>query len=510
MPWFDRLFASSPAQSPPEQEQSAKKIAEQINPTMLAMGAPTQEDYYWGRLTSGTEEDYYFRRLTDNFYQKDLMPSTYLEMHNLIYESWNANPLARAIIEITTSFVLGKGVTIAANHKRVQQLLMQFWDDSDNQMAERVYLLCNELALYGEIFVRFFVNKYDGSVKIRMIDPSLIDLIETDPEDIETPLRFHRRPVGQTIAVTDPPQNPPDLTKLDTSSTNTQGEWFLAREEVMQFTINKVSNAKRGASDLATILPWLRRYKDWLTDRVRINKYKGAFLWDITLQGADLKTIQRKRMEYGYPPEPGSVVIHNETEQWKAVQPQINANEAYEDGRAIKLMVAVGALIPEHFLSDGTTTNRATAAEMGLPTLLKFQRRQRVMGTVLRCILDRVILEAQKAGKLGKSIDTRYELIFPQIDVDDNQSLGMGVQYVTAGLATAKSQGWISDETAMRLLFKFANEEVDVHEELARIAGQQERRADATSVLPVEQAELSVPVPPVKARATRPQKREEV
>ncbi len=103
---------------------------------------------------------------------------------------------------------------------------------------------------------------------------------------------------------------------------------------LVQFCINKVSNAKRGKSDLATLLPWLRRYKDWLTDRVRINKYKGAFLWDVELSGADRKAIERKKAEYSYPPEPGSVIIHNEAEKWSAVKPEINASEAAEDGRS--------------------------------------------------------------------------------------------------------------------------------------------------------------------------------
>ena len=102
----------------------------------------------------------------------------------------------------------------------------------------------------------------------------------------------------------------------------------------MQFAINKVSNAKRGKSDLATLLPWLRRYKDWLTDRVRINKFKAAFLWDVTLNKADKTTIDRKKMEYAYPPEPGSVIIHNEAEKWTAVEPKINANDVSEDGKA--------------------------------------------------------------------------------------------------------------------------------------------------------------------------------
>jgi hypothetical protein len=211
-----------------------------------------------------------------------VIPSTYLELHNTCYEAYNANPLASAVIEITTSFVLGKGVMVAAREPAVQDVLMDFWHDLDNHMDTRVYALCTELSLYGEQFIRFFVRAYDGRVKIRQIDPSLIDQIETDPEDIETALRFHRRPIGPSATL---PGDPAPVTAADQH--NFEGEWLLAGRDVAQFAINKVSNAKRGKSDLATLLPWLRRYKDWLTDRVRINKYKGAFLWDVQLAGID-------------------------------------------------------------------------------------------------------------------------------------------------------------------------------------------------------------------------------
>ncbi len=393
------------------------------------------------------------------------MPSTYLEVHNACYEAYNANPLAFAIVEITTSFVLGKGVTLCAQHPAIQRLLMDFWNDPDNHMETRVYALCTELSLYGEQFIRFYVNPINGSLKIRQIDPSIIDQIETDPQDIETALRFHQRPLGPSATLPGDPAPPRD-------QQNVEGEWLTAGSEVVQFCINKVSNAKRGKSDLATLLPWLRRYKDWLTDRVRINKYKGAFLWDVQLQGADKKSIDRKKMEYAYPPEPGSIIIHNETEQWSAVKPDINANEAAEDGRALKLMLAVGAQLPEHYLSDGSYSNRATATEMGLPTFLKFQRRQHIMRALLRTILDRVLLEAQKAHRLPADIDCGYDILFPDIDVADNQTLASATQLLVSALTVAKQQGWVSDETAMRLLFQFAGEEVDIHEEQARIQAQ--------------------------------------
>jgi hypothetical protein len=106
---------------------------------------------------------------------------------------------------------------------------------------------------------------------------------------------------------------------------------------------------------------------------------------------------------------------------------------------------------------------------MGLPTFLKFQRRQHVMRAMLRVILDRVLLEARKARVLPQDIDTSYDILFPDIDVADHQTLAHATQMLVAALSTAKQQGWVSDETAMRLLFQFAGEELDIHEEQARI-----------------------------------------
>lgn len=132
-------------------------------------------------------------------------------------------------------------------------------------------------------------------------------------------------------------------------------------------------------------------------------------------------------------------------------------------------MVAIGCQLPEHYLSDGNNGNRATAAEMGLPTLLKFQRRQHVVKYMLRTILDRVLLEAIKAGVLDEGSDTSYEIIFPEIDVDDHATLAGATQTMVSALSAAKAQGWVSDETAMRLLFQFAGEEVDIAQERARM-----------------------------------------
>src|SRR5581483_650366 len=84
------LFASSAG--PEASPEDASNIQEQINSTYMA-SSPTQEDWYWGRLATGTEEDFFWRRLSDNWYEKDVIPSTYLELHNQCYEQYNANPM---------------------------------------------------------------------------------------------------------------------------------------------------------------------------------------------------------------------------------------------------------------------------------------------------------------------------------------------------------------------------------------------------------------------------------
>jgi hypothetical protein len=427
----------------------------------------TTEDWFWGRAAAtGTEEDYFWRRLSDTWSQKDVLPGTYREIHNQVYEAYNSNPLANAIVELGVNFVLGDGLHIDAEHPRVQKLIDRFWNDPDNHMSLRQYDIATELSLYGEIFIRIFVNPYDGQVKVAMIDPSLIDEIECDPENIERQLRCHMRVGSHESGVGKQATAP---SGLPTSDSRLSGLWLSIPDEVMHFAVNKVSNARRGKSDLATLLPWLRRYKDWLIDRVRINKYKAAYLWDVTLTGGTRQTIEAKMMEYARPPEPGSVLVHNESEQWKAVQPMIDAGSVAADGQAIKMMVAIGAGIPEHYLSEGGDVNRATAAEMSLPVLKKYQRRQDVIRHILTSLIDRAIVEARAAGTLPRTIDTSYTITFPDLKAENTRDIGTAAWHMSQALEGATSLGIISRETASKLFFIACRTEVDHNEEWQRI-----------------------------------------
>src|SRR5687768_13988405 len=116
------------------------------------------------------------------------------------YRAYTTNPLAYAIVEHTTSFVLGGGARVVAKDPRVQKVVDEFWHDAENEMPLRVYDLHTELSLFGEQFVRYFVDRLTGRVVIRQLDPLYVAHIETDPNDIEKPVRYLYRPPGTLLA----------------------------------------------------------------------------------------------------------------------------------------------------------------------------------------------------------------------------------------------------------------------------------------------------------------------
>ena len=48
---------------------------------------------------------------------------------------------------------------------------------------------------------------------------------------------------------------------------------------MLHFAVNRLAGMKWGEPDIAPLLPWLARYASWLEDRVRLNRFRNAFLY---------------------------------------------------------------------------------------------------------------------------------------------------------------------------------------------------------------------------------------
>ncbi|HHX65636.1 MAG TPA: hypothetical protein GX702_12180, partial [Chloroflexi bacterium] len=292
------------------------------------------------------------------------------------------------LVSMTTDFVIGSGA-ILEQEDDTHSFTHDFWHHPLNRLETRIFRWCDELTRSGELFLVLSRNRADGMSYVREVPALLIDRIETDPDDLECELRYHQ--------LTD----------------DTEGRWWPGRHAadsadqiMLHYAVNRPVGDVRGTSDLAQIVPWLERYTLWLEDRVRINRYKGAYLWHVKIDGALPGQLEAKRAQYARVPAPGSLIVTDGRETWQAVQPQINADDVEADGRAIRLMIAAGAGVPLHFLAEGESATRATAREMGTATYRHFSHRQYVFAHIIQ---DVIAVAAARAGYPQIRVKVRFE-----------------------------------------------------------------------------------------------------
>ena len=240
----------------------------------------------------------------------------------------------------------------------------------------------------------------------------------------------------------------------------------------MHFAVNRPVGCIRGESDLAPVLPWLRRYSRWLEDRVRLNAAVHAFLWVVKVPG---RLTKQKAAEYGEAPKPGSVlIVDRDNEEWQAVAPTLHANDAAADGRAIRWMIVAGGPgVGLTDLGEAAEANLATARAMGEQRSRYMRARQQYFAYVLASVALAAYNRAVRLGKVaGQPQDLgAIRVGVPDISPTDNSELGASAAQVAQALGQVAALG-VSGEKwrrlVLRLVLKFAGEYLD-EDELAAI-----------------------------------------
>ena len=156
-----------------------------------------------------------------------------------------ANPLARRLVGMVTAYVVGNGVTLRSAYPPLQRFIDDFWQA--NRMDLRVAEWCDELSRSGEIFPVLFTNPEDGRSSVRCVPASLIERVTWRDGDYESELAYREQGrVGERGALV-----------VLAPHERTQER---ATPVMLHYAVNRPVGALRGESDLAPILPWLRRY----------------------------------------------------------------------------------------------------------------------------------------------------------------------------------------------------------------------------------------------------------
>jgi hypothetical protein len=437
-------------------------VREQVNNPIFNPQSFTQtlidEDRGWRSLISGGI--------------RELTWAQIIEHLNTVLDYYRTNPLAFRLVQLQVDHVLGDGMQLKSSDPAIQAEIDRWWHHPLNNLDVRQFDMLTALTLDGEIFVSQHVNPFDATVYVRLVPAGLIDRIETNPDDLEDEWRYHQ--TAQPIT--------PDTLMRMPSAIQAEGRWWnapgiaglpeipgqqgvpadLAGGTMRHFAINRPAGVVRGQSDLAPLLPWLRRYRDWLTDRVRLNKYRTAFVWQVQLKGSDARAVRQRQAELAVPPPPGSVIVANENETWTAIASNIHADDVQHDGLALRLMVAAGAGVPLYWLAESEHTARGTAAEQSEPTYRHYRQRQLFFGWVMR----RLCVDALRARGFSDVGVDDVIAEFSELDRSEALFTASAMAQLTDTLSTAQQLGWLSPADAAMTYQHYLGLAMDLPEDL--------------------------------------------
>lgn len=423
------------------------------------------------------QDDLFYRRITDA--RRDLNPISHQRSQDISYHLWRSNPMARRIVEMMTDFVVGAdGLSIEAAADPVQEVIDEFWQDPRTNWDLRNRDIVRDLSIYGEIAFRKFVNDASGRVRYGVVDSGRIADILPDPDDML---------VDKTILLTDGKggsASPYDLIVYDDLTTPADPKWV---GDYFYFAVNRALGVHRGIPDLFAIADYVDGYDQLLFNALERTGLINAFVWDVTLDGADDTAIQMWMQKHPTAPPPGSVRVHNEKEHWMAPAPTLGTQDVVEIGRAVKNMGLGGAGLPEAWFAEGDSANRATLDAQGDPTYRMLQSRQKYVRAMFERMIS-VLLQESVGGRLPKSVDTDFRINLPELDPTDTSTISTALPQVTTALVAAIGEELIDRKNARAVFLSVANQlgvELDpqaVEDAIKEQADEeQQRKADAVA-----------------------------
>ena len=360
-----------------------------------------------------------------------------------------------------------------------------FWQH--NNLDQRIPEWSDELARAGELFPVLFWNPVSGMTTVRTVPACLIETVDYSANDYETELRYREtQPIGAPEKWWLHPDHP------DADANPRGGGDGL----MLHYAVNRPIGAVRGESDLAPVLPWLRRYNRWLEDRVRLNAAVRSFLWIVHAPSRLRGELQER---YRTPPDPGSVIIADaDAETWEAVTPNLHAADAEKDGRAIRWMIVAGG--PGTSLLDigeGEDSNLATGKAMAEQRRRFLRRRQSYLAHMLidltwrawelgHCVDGPALTRGQSVRRTDEPVRRTDEPVrrtdepvrrtditaqLPDISPEDNADLAAAAQELASALSQMEQITGASDTfrtVALRMFAKFAGETLS-EDEIDRI-----------------------------------------
>lgn len=392
---------------------------------------------------------------------RDLTPLSQERMIEIAYWLMETNPMARAIVGKFRDFLAGEGIGWTCEDEKVDAAIHDFWYDPVNNFEQKLPKKIRQLFGFGEQCYPAFTTEFAGKVRLGYVDPASIKEVVTDPENCEVRIGVALKSRGNKKGkrykiIYDSEDELASAAGQALRESFTDGECFY-------FTVNEVSNASRGRSELLASADSLDGYEQFLFDRLDMRSLINAFIWDTTIEGKTQEEIDVIKANMPAPKR-GMEFIHNEKVKRVAVAPSLSADDATTDARLVKNHILAGHSLPPTWFAESGDVNRAAAGELDTATLKALTMAQAIVKDMIRQMIryqlrkkiDKGELKVEVAQKDGPPIPTvdAFAVTAPELSPKDLVKLAAALTQITSSLMVAETQRWITKETAANV---FAN-----------------------------------------------------
>jgi hypothetical protein len=409
---------------------------------------------------------------------RDLPPMKQDRMLRIAHWLHESNPMAQWILQTTVDFTLGESVRIDSEDA-IRPVVESFWNDPVNQLERRMDTFALEFGMYGELCLPAFINAIDGHVRLGYLDPLLIDDVYLDPNNVLIPVTVA---VKETIG-----SGPKRYLKVIREETNrglpldyglmvgnAVGERDIFTGRIYDgccflWQTGKVSNARRGRSDLLALIDWLDGYDAAMFDAMDTQSFFNSFVWDVKLDGFTEEKIREWLVKFRGDIKKNGVFAHNEKVTLTAPTPDMKAADKETFYKTLRSHILGSRAFPEHWYSDARV-GLGTAKEQGTPPVKRLSRRQKELRFIMQDMVRFQLHQSIRAGLLPRTITTNarvdaagnstakkkasdqaFSVVLPELSMRDQASIVAAAVSLVAALERAENKGWIRPETAAKL-----------------------------------------------------------
>lgn len=215
----------------------------------------------------------------------------------------------------------------------------------------------------------------------------------------------------------------PDTNGIDVDLPVPTIKFIIRQVPALQYfhmKINTVEGEVRGRSELFAILGWLKRLKEYATDRVIRNKMGNLFVLDVAVEG-DAAAVQQIQQQFSVPPGPGGFFFHNKAAELTGIEAKIGASDTQGDWEMFLTIIAMGAGISKQYLGMGEAGGKAEALVGTEPDIKTFEDYQELMEEFFLQDAQRVFERAKERKEIPPDLSVTVEATYPAL-AEENRS----------------------------------------------------------------------------------------